>query len=61
MRKRTSETTVSLHQMIRRGSKAFCACGAWACRTNEVVEEAVRETLQKQYGLHLQQSAPQLK
>ena len=45
------------HRMVRHGVKASCACGAWECRTNEVVEKDIARTLRRQYSLHLSDQA----
>lgn len=47
------EPLTNKHQMVRSGQNAFCTCGTWECRTNEVVEADIRKTLQKQYSVHL--------
>ena len=43
------------HRLIVNGRVASCKCGAWECRTNEVVEADVLKTLQRQYCLHFKQ------
>ena len=40
------------HRLMVNGQVASCKCGAWDCRTNEVVEVDILTTLQKQYSLH---------
>ncbi len=53
------EKVQSQHNMLRRGAKALCTCGLWECRTNEVIEEDIARTLQRQYSLHLSDQAEQ--
>ena len=53
----TEEKSQAQHQLVRRGPSASCTCGAWECRTNEVVEADTLKTLQKQYSMHLADQA----
>jgi hypothetical protein len=43
------------HRLVVNGQVASCKCGAWDCRTNEVVEADILDTLKKQYSLHFKQ------
>lgn len=43
------------HGLAISGRTAFCKCGAWDCRTNEVADSDIRRTLQSQYSLHVKE------
>jgi len=45
-----------VHRLLVNGQAGSCKCGAWNCRTNEVVEADILRTLQKQYSLHFKQT-----